>query len=56
VVYLFHPDRYAKADFGREFAQLTPPEGKSLRIETWRDAQGEPAFYAARFVKKEPPP
>jgi hypothetical protein len=56
LVYLFHPDQYGKFDFGREFAQLDPPAGKGLRIETWRDGRGEPAFYSARFVKKEPPP
>jgi hypothetical protein len=54
-VYLFHPDPYAKFNFGSEFARVVPPAGKKLSIQTWRDAQGQPAFYSARFVTIEPP-
>jgi hypothetical protein len=55
-IYLFHPDLYSKFGFGAEFARLTPPAGKRLVLQAWRDAQGQPAFYSARFVNKEPPP
>jgi hypothetical protein len=56
LVYLFHPDQYSKFNFGSEFARLAPPPGHRLSIQTWRDAQGQPAFYSARFVKNEPAP
>lgn len=56
LIYLFHPDLYSKFGFGAEFARLAPPAGKRLVVQTWRDAQAQPAFYSARFVDKEIPP
>jgi hypothetical protein len=55
-IYLFHPDQYSKFDFGAEFQRFAPPGGKRLSIQTWRDVHGQPAFYSARFVPKEPRP
>jgi hypothetical protein len=50
LVYLFHPDQYSLFTFGHNFARLVPPAGKRLSIQTWCDAQGQPAFYSDRFV------
>jgi hypothetical protein len=55
LVYLYYPDLFSKFDFGAEFARLPPPAGKRLLLQTWRDGQGQPAFYSARFVNNESP-
>jgi hypothetical protein len=55
LVYLFHPEDFSKFAYGAEFMRLPPPGGKRLFTQTWRDAQGQPAFYSARFVDEEPP-
>jgi hypothetical protein len=55
-VFLFHPDTYSQTAYGSNFIRYAPPPGKSLSIQAWCDAEGRPAFYSARFVKKKPAP
>ena len=51
-VYLVHPPEFSISPLGAQFMESVGRENTNAVIQTWRDRQGQVAFYSISFLGK----